>query len=407
MKKILLVAAAAFGMLSAQAQQALEYSNFGQNWSVGLDGGVTTPLVGHAFWGSMRGTFGLHINKQVSPLFGFGIEGSAAVNTSSWNPSYGVGLNPGYNNGRSTTALDQLYLGAYGTVNLTNLFCGYNCDGRFFEVELLAGAGWGHEMWGFSNSPYIDLDDPDNSHAYFNYFATKVGLNLNFNVSKSVTLALKPSFVWNMTGTPHTPLDVENAAAAYNVHQATFNLGVGVTYNFGPGFKCVDTKNQAEIDALNAQINDLRAALDACTAGLAASQAEVAACAAELEACKNRPAQVVKEVNNNLNSVRFVFFKKASYVITPDQQPNVEMIASYLKNHKGSKVVIKGYASQDGNLDYNIKLAANRAEAVKNALIKRYKISADRITAEGEGIGHMFTENDWNRVAICTVEEAK
>lgn len=85
--------------------------------------------------------------------------------------------------------------------------------------------------------------------------------------------------------------------------------------------------------------------------------------------------------------------------------PNVEMIASYLKNHKGSKVVIKGYASPEGNLEFNQKLAANRAESVKKALINKYKISADRITAEGEGIGHMFTEDSWNRVSICTIED--
>lgn len=83
MKKILLVAAAALGMLSAQAQQALEYSNFGQNWSLGIDGGVTTPMVGHAFWGSMRGTVGIHLSKQVSPTFGFGFEANGAFNTSS------------------------------------------------------------------------------------------------------------------------------------------------------------------------------------------------------------------------------------------------------------------------------------------------------------------------------------
>ena len=108
MKKILLVAAAAFGMLSAQAQQALEYSNFGQNWSIGIDGGVTTPMVGHAFWGSMRGTVGIHLSKQVSPTFGFGFEANGAFNTSSWNPSF-----VSENNGRSTTAFDQSYVGAY------------------------------------------------------------------------------------------------------------------------------------------------------------------------------------------------------------------------------------------------------------------------------------------------------
>lgn len=82
------------------------------------------------------------------------------------------------------------------------------------------------------------------------------------------------------------------------------------------------------------------------------------------------------------------------------------MIADYMKNHPDSKVVIKGYASQDGNLDFNIRLAKNRAEAVKEALIKKYKISADRIQAEGRGIGHMFEEESWNRVSICTLESA-
>lgn len=409
MKKILLVAAAAFGMLSAQAQQALEYSNFGSNWSIGLDGGVTTPMVGHAFWGSMRGTVGLHIGKQVSPLFGFGVEGSAAINTSSWDYSPNVDV---YNNGRSTTAFDQLYVGAYGSMNLTNLFCGYNCDGRVFDLDLILGAGWGHEMWNKDSSPFYGVEkyENPNSHSYYNYFVTKVGLNLNFNVCKNFTISLKPSIAWNMTGVGSgvknfNTLDVENASAAYDVHKATFNLAVGLTYNFGPGFKCVVPRDQAEIDALNAQINDLRAALDACGVALAASQAEVAGLAAELEACKNRPVEVVKEVNNNLNSVRFVFFKKASYVITPDQQPNVEMIAAYLKNHKDSKVVIKGYASPEGNLDFNIKLAQNRAEAVKKALISKYKIDPARITAEGEGIGHMFTEETWNRVSVCTIED--
>ena len=80
------------------------------------------------------------------------------------------------------------------------------------------------------------------------------------------------------------------------------------------------------------------------------------------------------------------------------------MVASYLKSHKDSKVVVKGYASQDGPKALNEKLAAARAESVKAMLVKKYGIAADRITAEGEGIGHMFSENDWNRVSICTVD---
>ena len=357
--------------MSASAQ-AYEQPKFFDNWSLGVDAGVVTPLVDHAFFGNMRALVGLHLQKQITPAFALGAEGQFGINT-----SYGY----------SSTAFDNSYVGMYGAVDLFNLFGGYNCATRPFTIEAVAGAGWGHN--------YVNSQNGED----WNYFATKVGLNFNFNVSPKLTIALKPAITWDMSD-----VDVAQSSAAYNVKNAAFSLQAGITYHFGNGFECVTPYNQAEIDALNGQINDLRSQLDACVANTAALEATSAALAAELEACKNKPAQVVKEVSNNLNSVRFVFFRIGSSVITADQQPNVEMIANYLKNHANSKVVIKGYASQDGNLENNIKLAKNRAEAVKKALTSRYKIAADRIVAEGEGIGHMFEEESWNRVSICTIE---
>ena len=378
MKKLFLIALAAVGMTTAQAQQALEAPSFGDNWSLGIEGGGITPLAdGTSFIKDMRGGFGLHLQKMVSPAFGVGVEGAAYVNTS---------------NGASKTAIDRSYVGAYGVVNLMNLFGGYKCDGRVFEIEAQAGAGWGHEYKIGAGKDW-------------NYFATKAGLNFNFNVAENWTISLKPSVSFNMTGTEYNALNVDQTSAAYSRAKAAFNCVAGVTYNFGPGFLLADTKNQGEIDALNAQINQLRADIAACAATVAATEATNAALAAELEACKNRKPEVIEKVSNNLQSVRYIFYKIGSSTITADQQPNVEMVASYLKNHKGSKVVIKGYASQDGNEEFNKKLAAARAESVKTALIKKYGIAADRIQAEGEGIGHMFSENDWNRVSICTLED--
>lgn len=381
MKKTVILAALALSAMSASAQ-ALEQPKFFDNWSIGLDGGVTTPLTHSAFWGSMRGLVGLHVDKQITPAFKLGVEGQFAVNTSSWSWK-------GFRH--SSTAFDESYVGTYGAVDLMNLFGGYKEEGYPFTIEAVAGAGWGHTYVNEANGA-------DN-----NYFATKAGLNFNFNLSKHVTLSLKPYVLWNMTGAPQA----DQTSCSYNANRATFNLQAGLTYHFGEGFKTVRPYNQAEIDALNGQINDLRSQLDACNANANAWQNKAEGLAKELQACMSRKPEVVKEVNNNLNSVRFVFFRIGSAVITADQMPNVEMIAAYLKNHKDSKVVVKGYASQDGNLDFNIKLAKNRAEAVKNALVKKYKIAADRITAEGEGIGHMFTEETWNRVSICTIEDAK
>ena len=372
MKKLFLIAFAAAGIMSAQAQQALEAPSFGSNWSIGIEGGGITPLYdGSSFIGDMRGGFGVHVQKQISPAFALGVEGAAYINT-----SYRA----------SKTAIDNSYVGAYGAVNLFNLFGGYKCDGRFFDMEVQAGAGWGH---------YYQNGDGD-----YNFFATKAGLNFNFNVTKNFTISLKPAVLWNMSNA-----GVSQSSAAYNKEKSAFQIFAGVSYKFGEGFKCADLKNQGEIDALNARINDLRAQLDACVAANAAAEAQAAALAAELAACQNRKPEVIEKVSNNLQSVRYIFYRIGSSKITADQQPNVEMVASYLKNHKDSKVVIKGYASQDGNLDFNVKLAAARAESVKNALINKYGIAADRITAEGEGIGHMFSENDWNRVSICTLED--
>ncbi|MCM1349034.1 MAG: OmpA family protein [Firmicutes bacterium] len=403
MKKLALVALTAVAAMSMQAQTAVAPPSFGDNWSIGVDGGVTTPLShGHAFFGDMRGQFGLHVQKQITPVFALGIEGAAGVNTSSWNTGYFTTiLDNTYpvTPGRSKTAIDNMYVGVYGSVSLTNLICGYNPQGRVFDLEVTAGAGWGHDFYNkLAYMPYsIDALDQ-------NYFATKVGLNFNFNVCRNLTISLKPYVAYNMTGTHYLPLDVEQTTAAYSREKATFNLNAGVTYNFGPGFLPVDTRNQAELDALNGQINQLRADIAACNAATAAAAATAADLATQLQACQNRKPEVVKEVNNNLQSVRYIFYKIGSSVITADQMPNVEMVASYMKNHKNSTVLVKGYASQDGNLDFNIKLAQARAESVKNALIKKYGISADRIKAEGEGIGHMFTENDWNRVSICTLD---
>ena len=363
---------------SAQEPQALAPTNFGSNWSIGVNGGVTTPLHHSPFFGGMRGAVGLDINKQISPVFGAGVEGAWGFNTSSW---------PGHVH--SSTVFDSQYIGAYGTANLMNLFGGYQCGGRKFEIEAVAGAGWGHN--------YINSANGQD----WNYFATKVGLNFNFNISDAVAFQVKPSVTWNMSDA-----GVAQSSAAYNVNKANFSVMAGFKFNLGDnGFECVRPYDAAEVNALNSQINDMRAAVAQARADADAAAAIAAAYQAQLAECQNQQPQVITKTTTDLQSVRFVFFKLASSTVTADQMPNVEMIADYMKHNPSSTVVIKGYASQDGNLDFNLKLAQNRAESVKKLLVKKYGISGDRIKAEGEGIGHMFKEESWNRVSICTLDE--
>lgn len=380
MKTFFIAAAAIAATVMTASAQSAEGPRFTDNWSVGVQGGVTTPLKHNAFFGAMRPVVGLTLDKQLSPVFGIGAEGYFTVNTSNWKGRV-----------HSATAFDDSYVGLFGTCDLFNLFGGYDGTVRAFNIEAVAGAGWGH---------MYETVVPDH-----NYFATRVGLNFNFNPTEYLTINVSPSVYWDMSDA-----GVSQASAAYNANKATFNLTAGVTYHFGGnGFKVVRPYDQAEIDALNQQVNELRALNAAALADNAALVDANAALATQLQTCMDTPVPVVQEVetNNFLNSVRFVFFKIGSSTITADQKPNVEMIADYLKDHPQATVQIKGYASQDGNAEFNVKLAQKRAEAVKDMLVKTYKIDPARITAEGEGIGHMFEQESWNRVSICTIEAAE
>ena len=385
MKKIILFAALAMGAVASQAQTTVAGSKFFDNWSFTLKGGMVSPMENVGFVKAARGIAGAELRKQITPIFGLGVEGEWSVNTSSW-----TGL-------KSANTFDHQYVGVFGTFNFMNAFAGYTGAPRVFELEAVAGTGWLHAYY-----PHTVEEDG-------NSWATKVGLNFNFNLgeAKAWTISLKPAILWNMN---HHGIEsnVLGYAANYDSNHAVVELEAGVTYHFGNSngthhFTLVRPYDQAEVDALNAQINALRADLDACGVNNAALLAQIADLQAQLDACNRRPAAVEKVVKD-LNNIRYVFFNISSAVIQPNQQPNVAMVADAMKDNKAT-VTVDGYASKDGSLAFNEKLAQRRADAVKKELVNRYGIAADRVNAQGKGIGDLFSENDWNRVAVCTVNQ--
>ena len=159
---------------------------------------------------------------------------------------------------------------------------------------------------------------------------------------------------------------------------------------------------------MNDKVNQLRGEIQVRDQALAEGAAVIQQLQTQLQNCQNnQPEEVAMVVEQtqvrSLESM--VTFNLGSSVIPNSQIPNVERIGIYMKNHPASTVVIKGYASPDGNLEFNQKLAQARAESVKAMLMKKYNISADRITAKGEGITDMFSEPAWNRVSIATLNE--
>lgn len=376
MKKFIAVIVACLTCSGIYAQRAYEGANLGDNWSIGIHAGVTTPLTHSAFFPNMRATWGLGIGKQLTPFFGMGVEAMTSINTTA-----------------SKTAFDNTNVSLLTSVNLSNLFAGYWGTPRLFEIETVAGLGWLHYA--------------QNGNGDRNSISSKLGLNFNFNLgeAKAWTISIKPALVYDLNACGERNV-------GFNANRAAWEITAGLKYHF----RCSNGKHhisfaklydQAEVDALNEQVNNLRQTNVDQEAELTAANQRNAELEQQLADCKNQGPVIVTDTitshKKTLESV--VTFRQGGVSVVASQTPNVERIATYLKNHEKATVSIKGYASPEGKAEVNARIAQQRADAVKSLLVKRYKIAENRITAEGQGVGNMFEEPDWNRVSICTIHE--
>jgi len=385
MKKLFALCAAAMLTASVSAQNtAITGNKFGDNWYLGINAGVATPMQKYGDYGFMKGfapNVGLRLGKNLTTVFGLALEGTAYVGSKSDSKSL-MG---------NKTFVNATNVSLLGTFNLSNLFAGYKGEPRTFELLALYGFGWEHQFGGISKG---------------NGLTSKAAIDFAFNLgaAKAWQLYIEPAVVYGLEqwGSGMSAA-LRNNDMKYDSRAGLFQLNVGLNYKFGTSngthnFAKVALRDQSEIDALNAQINDARRA---CDEKCAAKDAEISRLKKALQDCENRPVQVVeKKVEENVLQPH-VIFRQGKSTIDPAQYASIEMVANYMKNHKDAKVKIQGYASPEGKAEFNQKLSEKRAEVVKNALVKRYKIAADRITCEGLGAtDKLSSENDFNRVAM-------
>ena len=124
MKKFFFLAALSIASAAVSAQNLLVGNKVSDNWSIGVNAGGVTPFKHSAFFPNMRPTFGVELDKQLTPIVGFGLEGMWSVNTST-----------------SSTAFDHSNVSLLGKFNLNNLFGTYLGAPRAFEIEAVAGIG--------------------------------------------------------------------------------------------------------------------------------------------------------------------------------------------------------------------------------------------------------------------------
>ncbi|TYK65841.1 OmpA family protein [Colwellia echini] len=108
----------------------------------------------------------------------------------------------------------------------------------------------------------------------------------------------------------------------------------------------------------------------------------------------------------NLN----VAFANNSSVITLAMMSDIQRLADFMMTYQDTNVVIEGHSSAQGNDQYNLTLSQKRADAIKNTLISKYGISANRLTAIGYGetkllsTGNSSADHKQNRRVIAVIE---
>ena len=335
MKKFLFLMTLLFSSLvSVNAQIATQNSNALDNIYVGVTGGVSTPLDFNSVF-PLNANAGLVIGKEFNPYVGMNIEGLAMFNDNHFADA--------------KTFVKATNVGVNGTLNLSNVFSGYNGTPRVLEFGAVAGFGWLH-VW----------------DAHTNFLTAKTGVDVKFNLckNKAHTIMLTPAVYWNLNKIGNVKFNKNHAQLALNVtYVYHFKTSNGTHH-----FKTYD------VGAMNAEINDLRARLDECEKREPKIIEKVIVKEVPQQAATNAVATAQCEWG-----VKFAF---NSAELTDEAKVELDKVPA------GAEVDLEGFSSQDGNAKYNKKLSQKRADAVAKYLTdKGVKVKS----AVGKGVPYTRT----------------
>lgn len=377
--------------LKADTVRALKHYKGGDNWFIGIHGGVNHSLSENARFGSFgdmtKPSFGLSVGKYFSPAIGARVQFAYMKQQSRANSEAIEAYPEVYGDGNYGFNVFAGYVD--GLFNLNNIFAQYDEDCRFNVVGIL-GMGF-NAASGFDDKVEAWDREPGEGFAPYKvytdnnaYFALRAGLQFNYILSNALDLNLEATF--NATDDGYNGTRYDRKWDSYA------NLMLGLTYHFKDQygdrrFRYTQVDDQAYIDELNQKINDERAKVVPV------------------------PAPVIvekkKEVVKNELLGMTVSFKIDKYNITDIQKKNVAEAVKYLDEHPNVNLIVTGYADiQTGNPAYNLKLSERRAQAVYNMMVKEFGVDPSRIRTDfkGDSLQPYQLKNEWNRVVVFITE---
>lgn len=325
---------------SSAGGKILNKSNFGDNWFVGLECGTLfnwgTMQSEHDFVKHFRPMGAVQLGKWLSPSIGLRVQGYFANNSD----VQGADNAGKYNWNTIGAFLDGMF-------NFTNMFCGYK-ESRAFNLIGIIGMG-GDFTNGFTKQcPATSKND--------SYLSGRIGLMCKFRLSEALDFDAEATNAWDD--------DAYDGQINTNRWDGHVNVLLGLTYRF----KNHDGSHQftyarydgSKFNAMNNEINDLNG---------------------KLAAAKNAPAKVETQYVNGNRVNTVIAFARNSSSIDKLQEVNVFTAAESLKKAAGADL----YITVNGEVPARNKdLFMERAQSIRDALVKQYNIPAGRIYIEND-----------------------
>lgn len=427
---------AAFGYAEvAQAQTPTVFGGRSQyrTWSIGLQGGITTPnvLVGGSnnfgqkvgfFQNKVGEYYGLTIRKQFSHLFGLELEGnrgsiktynhdvsgpavenSRGATSAKTDVNWAASLNGVFQLGTVDFLRRENAVNFYAKVGLGVLannpvqYSGNDFNGT--EVYNNKGS-WGEEIFGDRER----TGDRDYKLAAY----VPVGVGVKFKLSEVVALNLGYTMNFTDDNLLYGPGRSDVKGKFSNVYggleftlgsrdkeNLTFANPVATMYD-----ELKDPSLRNEVEALKQRVSSLEGTVDQL-----GKDSDGDGVSDKFDKCPNTPAGTVVDGSgcpikfpeapkNDLVAGEYyapIGFEFDSSVLKTESYSTLDKLAKELRDSNGS-ITLDGYASAEGTEEYNLNLSKDRANAVKQYLVNA-GVSASNISANGYGEANPIASN--------------
>ncbi len=327
-----------------------------------------------------------------------------------FNPKFGIKGDIGYNSivtNADTNMKTKYYrLGLEGVVNVGRIA---NFENWTSRIGLLAHLGAGYGQLRYESNPIVD-----------HIINIKAGITVQLKLSERIALygdiSTIPSYSHDFT------FDGVNVISDASARMGILNGTAGLVFYLDEHEKHMDWVSEQEdntevielrnrIDILNQSLNDTDR--DGVLDSLDLEPNTVAGVTVDsrgrsidtnnngvsdeiekqFKALGNTETSMGSDAKNLIDkgyvSVYFDFNKVNPTSASYDR---IDFVLNYLKTNPNANVEITGYADEIGNELYNLKLSSNRANAVKDILVKS-GISESRITVSQGGVDNSVDKN--------------